>query len=221
MANDSKRIEKELRQRWELFVESNFFEDVGKPTIIDEIVRRYGAPGRLYHSGKRILDLLQKLQDLPAELMRPNDPSWRTNIELALWDHAVIYNARHTDNQEQSGERAFEHARMLGCPEKVAARVRMLVCSTTHSTTLLDLDAQVVCDLDLSWLAAPWESFSKDTRNLREESRHAVPDEAQYARNKRLFCSSLLERHSMYHTQYFKQKYEAAARANLRRALAN
>jgi predicted metal-dependent HD superfamily phosphohydrolase len=76
-----------------------------------------------------------------------------------------------------------------------------------------------VCDLDLWRLASPWEAFQQHALGIRHEYLHLAADEPAFWAARNAFYESMLARPRLFATNYFVDRFEEAARANMRRAL--
>jgi predicted metal-dependent HD superfamily phosphohydrolase len=91
--------------------------------------------------------------------------------------------------------------------------VRELVLATRHNTTPESPDARLMVDIDLSILGASWPRFDEYEAQVRREYSW-VPDPA--FRNARVkILRAFLDRPSVYATDFFRERLEAAARSNL------
>ena len=95
----------------------------------------------------------------------------------------------------------------------MAERIAGIILATTHAVAPADLDACFTVDIDLANLGSNRARFRQDEARLRAE-RPDLDDVAHYA-CERAFLSALLGRPSIYHTDYFRVRCEARARANL------
>ena len=192
-------------------------EDRGEP-VFEEIRNHYAESHRSYHGLKHPVLLLDELQTA-----RQRKPEWFIDskqdaaIELAIWDHDSFYDVRAKDNEERSAERAFQHARDLGFSLQVGGRAKKLVLATKHIVPPEELAAQIVVDIDLSLLAAPWANFAQDSQNIRREYAHV--SDRDFKNGQRDFLTSMLKRPRIYGTDYFHEKFETLARENLERSL--
>jgi predicted metal-dependent HD superfamily phosphohydrolase len=80
-----------------------------------------------------------------------------------------------------------------------------------------DPDTQLLCDVDLSILGRAPDVFDDFERRIREEY-DWVP-EPVYRTSRSEILSGFLQRHFIYQTDFFRERYEATARANLERLL--
>jgi predicted metal-dependent HD superfamily phosphohydrolase len=103
-----------------------------------------------------------------------------------------------------------------GSPD-VIARVRDLVKATRHDSTPRSRDAALVVDVDLSILGAAPARFDAYERQVREE--YAWVPDAVFRPKRRALLEGFLARSSIYSTAFFRERLEAAARANNARSL--
>lgn len=168
----------------------------------------YAEAGRSYHTMAHVLDCLARLDEAAK-------PATRDLVEAAIWFHDVVYDSRHTDNEERSAEWAANELASAG--EGVARRVADLVRITAHTTPAGDPDGALLCDIDLSILGRSAEEFDQYQRRIREE--YAWVPAPAYRAGRARILTSLLERERLYLTPYFYDRFESAARENIRRAL--
>jgi predicted metal-dependent HD superfamily phosphohydrolase len=178
----------------------------------DALLAAYAAPERTYHSLAHLSDCLAQLDQAATA------GAHRDQVEAALWFHDVVYDSRADDNERRSGAWARRVCQDLGIPPATTAEIERLVVLTDHRTPPTDASGRVLCDIDLSILGRPPAQFDAYDAAIRAEYA-SVPDEA-YRTGRRRVLGGLLARDSLYATEEFRRRYEAAARANLRRALA-
>ncbi len=176
------------------------------------LLRAWSSLGRHYHTVEHLaaclleFDAARDLAQSPAE------------VELALWFHDAVYRAYRRDNERRSAEWAARFLAEHGAGTDVISNVRELVMATAHVSARLTGDAALVVDIDLSILGQQPTVYDEFERNVRREY-WWVP-KRRFVTARRGILQSLLARPSIYHWQLFRERYEATARANLRRALA-
>ena len=172
---------------------------------------RYGEPHRAYHTLAHVAHCLDEFD--PARALA-RDP---ISVEMAIWYHDVVYDARAKDNEERSGKAAAEAAVAMGLPAARGLRVADLIRVSTHQGLAPDPDAQLFADIDLSILGQAEARFDQYERQVRVE--YSWVPEAVFRYGRSAILNSFLARPSIYGTDLFREKYEAAARKNLRRSL--
>ncbi|MDO8408037.1 MAG: hypothetical protein Q7S95_02260 [bacterium] len=208
--------------RWNRFLHRFDKRDDETPSILDVLVAQYSGPGRYYHGLWHINDGLDLLEE--ARRDRPEwfaDPRIDAAIELAFFEHDVVYGAALEDNEKRSGELAQIHAGRLGFDVLTGASAHWYVTATTHKRMAPTREGQIVCDIDLAPLAAPWGRFCENTELVRKEYRH-VRSDALFAEGRKKFFAAMLDpeiRPVIYQTDYFRERFESRARANMQRVV--
>ncbi|EPJ5174279.1 TPA: hypothetical protein ACRN3C_004204 [Pseudomonas aeruginosa] len=95
--------------------------------------------------------------------------------------------------------------------------LRELIMATCHQAPPGDADAALVVDLDLAILAAPAPVYARYEADVRAE--YAWVPEPLFRAGRGKLLRQLLEQPALYHCEPLRQRWEAAARANLRGAL--
>ena len=179
----------------------------------------YAQPHRGYHNAGHLDELIA--------LAREHTPSLEEAEQLALLFHDAVYvpGAPRGDNERLSAVLmtatmailAREHPDLaMATPD--LARAARIVEATTHAAPPPP-EAARVCDLDLWRLAAPWEAFQHHALGIHHEYRHLFPDEAAFWTARKAFYETMLAKPQLFATDYFVERFEGAARENMRRAL--
>jgi predicted metal-dependent HD superfamily phosphohydrolase len=173
---------------------------------------RYLESHRHYHDLTHIAHCLGEL-DRARALVPQKDA-----VEMALWFHDVVYEPGSKTNEKDSSD-LFLRGPGAFLPPPFAAKVSALVVVTAFGKVPRNEDERYMVDIDLSSFGLPWEEFLRDSLNVRRE-RGEVAD-ADFYKGHRPFLESLLARPSIFSTAFFQGLYEQAARANIRRFLAD
>lgn len=185
----------DLRQRW--------VGAGGADEAFDDIVLRYAEPHRAYHTIHHIEHVLAKVD----EIGHGHDSA----VVLAAILHDVIYAPDRDDNEERSADYA---RRVLAGHDSVERVVSLIAATKAHDGEGDDgLDA--LLDADLSTFAD--DNEGKNGELIRQEYA-AVPAEAFRAGRKRVL-QHFLAREPLYRTELMRARYEAKAKANIRRAI--
>lgn len=177
----------------------------------ETVLQGYGEPHRHYHGLGHLRDCLARLDEAPA------GPDGRDLAEAALWYHDVVYRPGVPDNEARSADLAAAALLQGGAGDATAQEVARLVRLTDHARPAQDPLGDLVCDVDLSILGRPPREFARYELGIREEYRH-VP-EPLYRAGRARILSGLLSRSPLFRTEYFRGRYEAQARLNLRDSL--
>jgi predicted metal-dependent HD superfamily phosphohydrolase len=180
-------------------------------TLYDDLIRAYSEPHRAYHT---VVHLESCLREFDAARQLAEAPY---AIEAALWFHDAIYDTHRSDNEERSASWASSALSALGVSASRAKRVGQLVLATCHHEAGNDADTALLLDVDLSILGTRPENFDRYEAEVRRE--YAWVSDADFRHGRRAILEKLRDRKRIYQTDFFHDRYEAQARANLTRSL--
>ena len=180
--------------------------------VYDDLVTHYNEPGRCYHDLNHLTHCLREFDRAAVGMEIPNA------VELALWFHDAVYVPGATDNEQRSADLFFQWRRTWFSPALVD-KVCDFILITMHRQNPEKGDESYMVDIDLSSFGEHWPIFLRDTWNVRKEQAH-VPDAIYYPAHAR-FLKMLLNRPRIFHTDFFYEKYEEAARQNINRLLSS
>ena len=184
----------------------------------------YAVPARAYHSFAHVGEVMRQVAGVAQ------GPGWAQPREvwLAALYHDAIYEPGARDNEARSAALAREAiARWLPDAGIDAGRVARLIELTARHGQFapgdFPADAQGddtrrFLDCDMAILGATPAAFDAYDRAIAAEYRGRVPGWL-YRINRRRFLAALLRRERIYLSDDFHARLDAAARANLRRAL--
>ena len=185
-----------------------------------ELEAAYARPPRAYHNFGHVQALLQHYHDVAI------GPGWQqpAEVALAVLYHDAIYEAGRGDNEQRSAQLAVDAIeRWLPDAGIDGDRVAELIALTARHGKLraedLDADAALFLDSDMAILGAPPAVFDAYDRGIAEESAGKVPG-FLFRLNRRRFLKGVLAQPRIFFSDFFHERYDAAARANLRRATA-
>ena len=178
----------------------------------EELVSLYGETHRAYHNFVHISHVLSELNKTSQHLGNSEQ------AEAALWYHDVVYDTKAKDNEEKSAELAERRLAKAGMKRQFIDGVTAMILATKHGKIPQDNDTQRLVDIDLSILGKPTKEFDEYERDIRFEYSW-VPEE-QFRQGRIAILQGFLSRDSIYSTDFFKQRYEAQARINLERSIA-
>jgi predicted metal-dependent HD superfamily phosphohydrolase len=177
-----------------------------------DLRKRYSERHRSYHTLHHLAECLELLAKTRALAEEPNE------VEIALWFHDAIYEPRRGDNEERSAKWAAREIRRAGGDLAQQQRLSALVMVTKHDGEAQTPDEALLSDIDLAILGVGPKRFEEYERQIREE--YAYVPTAQFRPGRRKVLTAFLERPRIYYTDWFRERYEAAARRNLERSLA-
>lgn len=178
-------------------------------SIHKRLVNAYREPQRRYHTLAHIEHCLGMFDQCKSLARNPNA------LEIAVWFHDVIFEPGRRDNETLSAELYQDLSAGIHEPEMRQLVDRLIMATLHDGTSLDDSDASYMVDIDLSGFGLSWDEFLLDSQHLREENSHL--SDAAYYRNQGDFQSGLLARPNFFYSNFFYQRYEQQARANLAR----
>ncbi len=184
-------------------------------TVLAELKTRHAEPHRAYHDWSHIAALLSLFGEVSDRL---HDAC---AVELAILFHDAIYDPRATDNEERSARWMETCMTDIVDPETLARAAMLVRATARHLLPDADAatrsDAAFFLDMDLSILAAPDERFERYDVAIRREYAH-VPDPV-FAEARARILAAFLDRPRLFLSDWGHDRFERAARDNLRRSL--
>jgi predicted metal-dependent HD superfamily phosphohydrolase len=180
----------------------------------DELLAAYGDPGRGYHDVRHLAEVLERLE----ELFEAGVAYERRAVQLAAWFHDAVYDGRAgaEERSAQWAERAL--AGLVPGPE-VAEVGRLVRLTEHHRPEEGDLNGCALSDADLAVLASPPERYRRYVEDVRREY-SSVPD-GDFRRGRAAVLRGLVEQDRLFRTTHALEHWEAAARSNVARELAD
>jgi predicted metal-dependent HD superfamily phosphohydrolase len=172
----------------------------------------YQFPARFYHSLGHIEACLRTRDECSST------PEDQPTLELAVFLHDCVYDARRHDNEERSAAIAEVFCDALSIHGPRRALVTGIILATKHTGEPLSGDAALMVDLDLAGLAADWDTCWSHASAIRREYAWVSDEDFRYGRA--AFLEALLARPALYHHPWFKQELEHRARENVTRQAA-
>ncbi len=183
-----------------------------------ELEAAYAQPPRAYHNFGHVQALLRHYAEVAA------GPGWQQprEVALAVLYHDAIYEAGRADNEARSAQLAASAIERWLPGEGIdTGRVVQLIELTARHGQLradaLDADAALFLDSDMAILGAPPAVFDAYDRGIEQEYRGKVPG-FLFRLNRRRFLKGVLAQPRIFFTDFFHERLDTQARANLRRA---
>ena len=177
--------------------------------LVGALTIAYGEAHRAYHNASHIaavLDWYDRVAD---------DVGWHQPAEVyvAVVFHDAIYVPGARDNEARSAVWARDVNGVDS--DRVAHLIELTAGHGSHAAA--DHDAALFLDSDMAVIGAPADQFAQyDAAIAREYS--VLPPEL-YRRKRREFLAKLLAMPRIFLTDYFHERLDAQARANLAAAL--
>lgn len=172
----------------------------------EPLLRAYSEPGRGYHNLEHLEEVLQWVDQVPL------GQAEKDRLSLALFYHDAIYDGRRSDNEQASADWAV---RDLGARAQPLVE---LILDTRHAASPTSALGEWMVDIDLSVLGSDAERFHRYDAGVRQEYSW-VPNWI-FRRKRKGVLKAFLKRPQIYFTEFFRQRLEASARANLQAAVA-
>ncbi|HEY9618567.1 MAG TPA: hypothetical protein V6C64_17115 [Microcoleaceae cyanobacterium] len=183
--------------------------DVG---LFERLITCYSDPHRHYHTLQHLNECIALLELGLAIAEHPGE------VEVALWFHDAVYEVQRQDNELQSAIWAKQAVLAGGASPIAADRIDALVLATRHTTLPGTADERLLIDIDLAILGASPERFEEYDRQIRAE--YAWVPDALFRSKRCAVLRDFLGRTSIFSTEAFQTRFEAQARANLQRSIA-
>ena len=182
------------------------------PAVFAHLLERWNEAHRKYHTLQHLAECLALFERDRALAERPGE------VALALWFHDAIYDTHRHDNEAESADWAGRVLREAGAGDDVVERVHASIMATRHSETPVTADASLVVDIDLAILGAAPARFDEYERQIRDE--YGFVPEALFREKRGEILRGFLARPVLFSTAVLAARFDAAARANLERAIA-
>ncbi|MER8369766.1 hypothetical protein [Mesorhizobium sp. M0306] len=190
-------------------------------TLIDETLKRelsalYEAEDRHYHDLGHIEAMLALANDYKALLHDPEA------VEAAIWFHDAIYDSRAKDNEAKSAALAEKKLAGRTDEQRVGRITAMIIATATHELPHFGdgnavRDAALFLDMDLAILGATPDAFDAYEQAVRRE--YGWVEEPMWRAGRSAVLKSFLARPHIFHTEEFRQRFEAQARQNMARSI--
>ena len=178
---------------------------------------RYAEPHRAYHTQAHIDTMLAGLAELGPAVADP------AAAELAIWYHDAIYDPAASDNEARSA--ALLRADMTGLAAPVLLEFAETLVKLTATHDLPDglpsdlaADAALFLDLDMAVLGSSPAEYDAYERGIAVEY-EPVYGRQRFAAGRAAFLSGMLDRPQLFLSRQCQDRFDDAARGNMRRAL--
>jgi len=197
------------KDRWKLLMKAMGFE----PSLIcyDALKTSYTEKHRFYHTAQHITAMLKHFDAINEFVEKPDE------MELAIWFHDAIYKTLSKTNEKDSAKWAQRFLISRNYDETGIDRIFNLIMATQHNGKLKTNDEKLIVDIDLTILGTLPEIYDEFERNIRKE--YKIVPYFIYRKKRKQLLQSFLNNDSIFNIDYFKNKFENAARENIHRAI--
>ncbi|MDH5631063.1 MAG: hypothetical protein OEY96_13005 [Gammaproteobacteria bacterium] len=197
------------KERWK-----NLMANSGLSSSIEcyeSLCKSYSEKHRHYHTTEHINAMLRHLDEVIDLSENPYE------LELAIWFHDAIYKPFSSTNELDSAEWSKEFLLANNYDQAGVERVYSLIMATLHDVNVDKTDEKLIVDIDLSILGTPAHVYDEFEKNIRKE--YKLVPWMIYRKKRKAILESFLSLDSIYHFDFFKDKFEQAARENINRAV--
>ena len=174
--------------------------------------QNYSQPDRYYHTLDHIKASLTHLDNIREQSNQPDA------LEMAVWFHDAVYDSRATNNELQSAK-LFARMANDNALRRFIDTVQRLIMVTVHPSRPESRDEEFMVDIDLLSFGLPWAQFIALGEFARQEFPHL--SDREFDENELKFFELLADRPQFYFSDFFCDRYEAQARANLQKKIAD
>jgi predicted metal-dependent HD superfamily phosphohydrolase len=172
-----------------------------------EVTHAYSAKGRHYHTLAHLDNLLAQLKPLKAQFK-----NWNT-VVLAIVYHDVVYNILKKNNEAKSADFAVNRLQSISFPAAQIEHCKKLILATQkHEPD--GLEVNLFTDADLSVLGSEPEEYKLYAAQVRKE--YGLYPDLIYNPGRKKVLQHFLAMVRIFKTDFFFEKYEIAARRNLK-----
>lgn len=182
--------------------------------LFEQLAVRYEETHRHYHTLEHIRYCLEVFDKFRSLSRHPG------SVEIAIFYHDVIYDvAANSHNEELSAvfSEDFFYNAFYGTRPEAYDLTKRLILATKHDHEVTDPDEQLIVDIDLAGLGAPWAVFLENNLNVRQEYKQYSDEDFRVGNAKVL--QQFLDRRPLYYHPEIEAKYGDQARDNLTRWL--
>jgi len=177
----------------------------------------YGEPQRRYHTLAHVHQLLREIETLKV------DQKTKEILEVAAWFHDSIYDPLAPKGKnENDSHQLLMYSTLGNLTGKLAAGYCILATKDhivpADTTPENQETVKLFLDLDLSILGQSEDDYLTYAVQVGQEYILAGLPEEKYIAGRMVFLQKKLSAHAprhIYHTQEFRNRYEAAARFNI------
>ena len=193
--------------------------------IFKHLETKYSMQHRHYHTFNHVADCIRIFERCESDTATFDMNDVATTIKLALWFHDVVYEMDTMKDRTRKGNEMRSAASFLDIAadynekmDDIASNVVEAILATryTHSEDYPPMHSAFTMDADLAGLGADYETFLLNQTRVRMEFSGLT--DLEFRNGQANFLRDhFLNRDRIYHTEWFRNKFEKQARENLTR----
>ncbi|WP_026705077.1 HD domain-containing protein [Flavobacterium soli] len=172
--------------------------------------KAYSKKSRHYHNLTHLEEMIACFDTYKNQLQFPDE------VLYSIFYHDIIYKSTRKDNELKSAELA-----VALLPDNTAINSRivfdMILATKDHSSKGVE-DEKWLIDFDLRILAKDWEDYKIYFNQIRKE--YSIYPDFLYNPGRKKALEHFLEKDFIYQTETFRELFEAKARQNIQKEIA-
>lgn len=171
-----------------------------------EIKNHYSSRFRYYHNLEHIENMLLELEKVEATIKDLD------TVLFAIYYHDIIYKSTKSDNEHKSALLFEKRISKTSFPN--LNKCKSQIEATKEHQLSDDYDTNILLDLDSTILGKSQKEYQKYSADIRME--YKICPDFMYRKGRAKVLKNMLEKDSIYKTDFFKKNYENQAKENLR-----
>jgi len=176
----------------------------------------YSQKYRFYHNFYHIKHMIEVILPLRSKIK-----DWDSLI-FSIFFHDYVYKPeKNYPNEEKSALYAKAWLLSLNIPNKRLKKIDKWILLTKYNEKEekeeYDEDLFFLIDADLSQLGYPWITYELNSFLIKQEYNHLT--EKEWINGRIQFLKSMLNRETIFLTDYFSEKFEKTAKENIQKEL--
>jgi len=172
----------------------------------ERIKLAYNENHRHYHNLNHISSLFELIKSY-------NQPKTNYALNLAIFYHDIEYKILGKNNELHSAKQAFEFLSNQKADQKLKTKVYDLILATLHNEQPKNIDEAILMDIDIAILGSNSLQYEEYCSKIRKE--YQLIPWIIYKKKRCSIMKMFLNKENIFHTPYFRNKFEATARRNI------
>lgn len=200
-----------LKSRFKKLLYSSTTREELFPLYWNELEKAYQNNSRAYHNLSHLENMFDEWEQ--CQIIHQN----QQGLEWAIFYHDIIYKATKKNNELKSAQLCEERLKELDIPTDVRSLCFEMIIATQKHQKSDNETINLMLDLDMSILGQSWEAYQTYYEGVRKE--YAIYPDFLYHPGRVKVLQTFLQQ-PIFHTSFFKDKYEAKAIENIKTEIA-